>query len=350
MGLHATDLGDLDLGTLRDLGRMKLTDLMSSLQHHKTIKAMTAPGRIKTFGGGKEFQFNLQYQTSGTARSVGLGYTAVTNIRDTTAQGNHPFRHGTFNYSFEDRELLFNRGGAEIFDVLDTRRRSAFADWVEHEELKVWRCPASSDVDSPHGIPYWVVKNNTVGFNGGAPSGYTTVGGINPSTGVGGKWKNYSGQYTAITEADLVDKMETAMDLTKFEPLTDQGPSDYNTGDKYVLFCNQATRQGFKRIAKSFNDSLGFDLDPAAGKVMFRRVGIEWIAKLDEDTTNPVYGINFGVFKTAVLKGDWMHETKIDKNPLQPRMKSVHVDCTRNYYTYDRRRHFVLATDTTMPS
>ena len=350
MSIHATDVGDLDLGTLRDLGPMKLTDLMSSLQHHKTFKALTAPGRIKTFDSGKEFQWNLQYQTSGTARHVGLGYTAVTNIRDTTAQASHPFRHGTFNWSFEDREVMFNRSPAKIFDLVDTRRKAAAGDWVELEETKAWRCPALADEDSPHGLPYWIVKNNTVGFNGGAPTGYTVVGGLNPSTAVGGRWKNYTGQYTAISEADLVDKLETAMDLTKFEPLSDKGASDYNTGDKYVLFCNQATRQGFKRVAKSFNDNLGFDLDPAAGKVTFRRVSIEWIAKLDEDATNPVYGVNFGVFKTAILKGDWMHETRIEKNPVQPRMKTVHTDCTFNYYTYDRRRHLVLATDTTMPS
>ncbi len=350
MSVHATDIGDLDLATLRDLGPMKLTDVMSDLQHHKTFKALSAPGRIKLFPGGKEFQWNYQYQTSGTARDVGLGYTAVYNIRDTTAQGNHPFRHATFNWSYERREVLMNSGASQIFDLVDTRRRSAFADWVEHEELKVWRCPGSSDTDSPHGIPYWVVKNNTVGFNGVAPSGYTNVGGLNPSTALAGRHKNYTGQYTAITESDLVDKMETAMDKTRFEPLSDKGPSDYNTGDKYLLFVNQATRQGFKRVAKSFNDNLGFDLDPAAGKVTFRRIPIEWIAHLDEDTTNPVYGINVGVFRCAVLKGDWMHETRIDVNPHQPTMKSVVYDCTRNYFTYDRRRHFVLATDTTMPS
>lgn len=346
-GTFATDIGDLDLGTLRDLGPMRLTDLMSSLQHHKTFKNLTK--KTKTFSGGKEFQWNIQYQTSGTARSVGLGYTAVANIRDTTAQASHPFRHGTYNYSFEDRELLMNRGPAMIFDLIKTRRRSAAADWVEFQETKAWRVPSSSS-DDPHGIPYWIVKNNTVGFNGTVPSGYTTVGGLNPSTAVGGKWKNYTGQYTAITEADLVDKLETAMDMTGFEPLTDQGPDDYNTGDSYALYVNQTTRQGLKRVAKSFNDNLGFDLDPANGRVMFRRVPIEWIAKLDEDTTNPVYGINFGVFKTAILKGDWMHETRIEVNPHQPRMKTVHTDCTFNYFTWDRRRHFVLATDTSMPA
>jgi len=98
------------------------------------------------------------------------------------------------------------------------------------------------------------------------------------------------------------------------------------------------------------NDNLGFDLDPANGKVMFRRTRIDWIPQLDEDTTVPFYGINWGKMKLAVMKGWLMRPTRIEIVPNQHTVTAVHEDSSINPYTTDRRGHFVLATGTTMPS
>lgn len=343
--LQAADVPDLVTATLRDLGRGKWTDLTSDTQEFHVMKKFMKGNKIVTFDEGYEFQWNVKTDDNRSARSVGLAATDVVDIRDTMTTGNHPFRHLTCNYGFELREPAFNRGKSAIFNLVESRRIDARVSMVKLAELQMWRVPTSTSTDI-HGIPYWVVKNNTEGFNGGAPSGYSTVGGLSPTTYT--RWKNYTGQYTAVSADDLVLKLDTAMDKTGFMPPVDMPV--YNTGDAYEIYTTQGARQTMKQLAMAQNDNLGFDLDPAHGRVMFRRVPIQWIAQLDEDTTDPFYGINWGEFKLAVLKGWFMRPTRIENQPNQHTVTVVHEDSTVNPFTRNRRRHFVLATDTTMPS
>ena len=61
----------------------------------------------------------------------------------------------------------------------------------------------SSDVVTPRGLFYWIVKNSgTPGFNGGIPSGFTDVGGLSPTTYP--RWKNWTGQYVNIVMKTVV--------------------------------------------------------------------------------------------------------------------------------------------------
>lgn len=345
--LQAADIPDLVTATLRDLGRTKWTDLSGDLQEYATVQMFMQKDRIKTFDSGYEFQWNLKIDDNRSARFVGLAATDVVDIRDTMIQGNHPFRHITCNYAFDMREPAFNRGEAAIFDLIKSRKIDAEIAKFKKLETAFWRVPASTS-DDIHGIPYWVVKNNTTGFNGGAPSGYTTVGNINPSTGANGRWKNYTAQYVQITVSDLILKLDTAMDKCVFMPPV-QMPQ-YAAKTNWSIYTTQTARQSMKQLAMAQNDNLGFDLDPANGKVMFRRTAITWIPQLDEDTTNPFYGIPWGKMKLAILKGWLMRPTRIEIVPGQHTVTAVHEDTTLNPFMYDRRGAFVLATDTAMPS
>ncbi len=105
-----------------------------------------------------------------------------------------------------------------------------------------------------------------------------------------------------------------------------------------------------KYLLESQNDNLGMDVDSMDGKPVFRRTPITWIPQLDNDTTNPVYGINWGEFHTAGLRQWWLKETQIPIQPNQHTVSSTHTDCTFQWLTRDRRRHFVLATNTTTPT
>ena len=339
-GQQAADIGDLVTSTLRDLGPGKWTDLSYDLQGYHTVKRLMKGNRIKTFDSGYEFQWQVMVASTSSARSVGLGAEDVVNIQDTMISGNHPFRHQTFNFAFEEREPAFNRGKAEIYDLVASRRHKARVDYMKLIEDQAWSNPASTS-DDIHGIPYWIVKaSGTPSFQGGAASGYTTVGGINPTTYT--QWKNWTGQYTLVTAEDLVVKLDDAMDYTAWMPPVD-GPS-YNTGDQYEMYTTQSVRGSLKRIAMDQNDDLGFDLDPAYGQVMFRRTPIVWIPQIlgGGDTTNPIYGVNWGVMKWAVLRGWWMKQAPEAVVGDQHTVRVVHTDCTCNLFTMDRRRHFVL--------
>lgn len=348
MGLHAGDIGDLVSSTLRDLGRGKWTDLTSDIQEHHAMKRLMSKRRMEVFDSGYEFQWNVMTGHNNSARFVPLAYTAAVNITDNLIQGNHPFRHVTHNWGIERREIAFNRAGPNrILDLVKVRRKAAMISLVEKLETAFWQCPAAGDEETPHGIAYWIVKTATAnttndGFNGGAPSGYTTVGGINPTTYT--RWRNWASPYTNVEKSDFVAALDKAMDLTTFTPPVDM--PTYNDGDDYELLTTRSVRKSLKDIAEDQNDNLGFDMDPAHGKVRFRRTPITWVKALDSDTDAPLYGINWGSFFVATLRGEWMVDTSFDKLPSQPTMSAVHTDSTFNFATRDRRRNFVLSTGT----
>ncbi len=352
--LQGTDISDLVQSVINDKGPLKMTDVMSNYQNTIFLKRMVKKGKMDfDSGGGTEFEFNLITDQNNSARGVGLYYQANVNPNNVMTSGKMGWRHSTFNWGIERREIAMNGTARRVYDLIKVRRVTALASNVIYMEQTGWRSPATTNLVDFMGIPYWIVKSNTAvttndGFNGLVPSGYTLVGNLNPST-LAPKWSNYAAQYTSITKDDLIRKLERASDYTDFMPLVDDVPS-YNTGDDYGYYTTYSVRQTMKEILESQNDNLGFDLDPANGKLVYRRSPITWVKELDQDTTGPVYGINWGVFKFKGLRGEWMHETSIPVHSNQPTVAATHTDSTLNTYCTDRRRNFVLATDTTMPA
>ena len=132
-------------------------------------------------------------------------------------------------------------------------------------------------------------------------------------------------------------------------PLVDDIPQ-YNTGDDYAYYTNYAVTSQLEEVLESQNENLGTDIAPMDGKVVFRRATITPVIELDNDTTNPIYGINWGVLKFKALRGEWMRETVVPVVGGQHNLATTFTDCTLQSYCTDRRRLFVLATNTTMPS
>ncbi len=352
--LQGTDVADLVSTTLNNLGRMKMTDVISTYQNTIFFKRLAKKSKMN-FDGGTECEFNLITDQNNSARPVGLYYQSQVNPTNVMAKGKMPWRHVTWNWGIDGREISMNSSPNKIVDLIKTRRISAQASGVIFFEARGWRCPAVTDTDNFMGIPYWIVKSATAtttnnGFNGGVPSGYTTVANIDPTAvGITPKWNNYTDAYTQVSTDDLIPKLWDASDYTDFAPIVDDIPT-YNLGDDYGYYTTHSVRKQMKQILQAQNDDLGFDLDPTANKLTFRRSPVTWVKELDQDTTNPVYGINWGVFHLMGLKGWWMKETKIDVHSNQPTVSATHTDSTINTYCTDRRRNFVISNGTTMPA
>lgn len=349
--IQATDIADLVATTLNELGELKFTDLMSDYQFTIALKRVMKKNKM-TFDAGPLIAFNVITDDNDSARFVGMWEVDQVNATNVMTTGSVPWRHVTWNWAIERREVAMNRSPRKIVDLTKTRRIAAFGAAIRIFERHLWRFPASTNVTEPYGIPYWVVKSNTAnttndGFNGTAQSGYTTVGGINPSTYT--RWRNYATQYTLVTKDDLITKMRHASTFTDFQPYVDNMPV-YNTGDDCQYYCNYNTYASFVEILEASNDNLGMDVAPMEGKVLFMRTPLTYVKELNLDTTNPVYGINWGEFKTMGLRGEWMHETSLPIQPGQHTVSATHTDCTFNMICRNRRRQFVLATDTTMPA
>lgn len=345
MPLLASQLSDLVAMTQKDLGRPNFTEISSDLQNHTAMRTLLKKNRV-VLTGGTGVEWNVMVNHANSASNVGLGASDNVNIVDTMVKANADWRNTTANYAFIGQEIDMNRDPARIVDLVKERRIACMISLSELMEDNFWGPPvAVDDTVTPWGVNTWIVKNATEGFYGGAPSGYTTIG-LNPTTYP--RWKNWTGNYTAVTKDDLVRKLRKASRFTNFKPPVEGIPT-FHTGDMYAYYSNYAVISGLEEILEAQNDNLGNDIASMDGKVLFRRGPVEWVPKLEADTTNPIYGINWGSFKTYVLQGWWLKETNVPIYPGQHTISAHFLDCTYQWIVKNRRCHFVLATGTTYP-
>ena len=351
--LQSSGIADLVAMTLPQLGKLKFTDLMSNYQNTIALKRIMKKKKM-TFESGSAIDFNVIIDTNHSAKMVGIGEVDEVNIPNVMTKGEVPWRHTTWNWAHDRRILAMNREPSRIVDLLQTQRIAAFGDAVILFEVQLWQVPAVTDLVSAYGVPYYVVKNNTAatqannnGFNGGAPSGYTTVANLNPTTLA--RWQNYSTQYTLLTKDDFVRKARRMLYYIDFMPLVDEVPT-YDTGDDMGLYLNYATLASIEELLESQNDNLGDDVASMDGKAKLRRSDLTAVRQLDLDTTNPLYALNWGEFFAMGLRGEWMYETVIPVVPGQHTVSQTHTDCSWNMISRNRRRLGVIQTDVTMPA
>lgn len=344
--LTATQLNDLVQTTLRDLGKPKFTEIATDLQRHTAMKNLLKKNRV-VLQSGYGVQWDVMVNHAQSAANVGLGATDNVNIVDTMVQATADWRNTTANYAIIGQEISMNREPARIVNLIQERRIACMIAVAEIMEANFWGPPVvSTDSITPWGVNMWIVKNATEGFNGGAPSGYTTIG-LNPTTYP--RWQNWTAQYTSVTRDDFIRKCRKAATFTDFQPPVDGIPTP-NTGDSYGFYTNYGVIGPLEEALESQNEDLGPDVASQDGRTLFRRVPVMWVPKLEADTTNPFYGINWGWFKTYILEGWWLKETHVPVYPLQHTISAHFLDCTYQWITKNRRNHFVIATGTTYPS
>jgi hypothetical protein len=345
MALQATQLADLVATTQKNLGKPNFTEIATDLQKHTAMSNLLKKNRI-VLTSGYGIQWDVMVNHSGSAANVGLGASDNVTIVDTMVQAAADWRNTTANYAIIGQEIDMNREPARIVDLVRERRIACMISMAELMESNFWGPPvASGDSTTPWGVNTWIVKNASEGFNGGAPSGYTSIG-LNPTTYP--RWKNWTAQYTAVAKDDLIRKLRKAATFTNFMPPVENIPT-FNTGNNWAYYSNYSVIGAMEEILESQNENLGPDVASMDGKVIFRRSPLEWVPKLEADSTNPVYGINWGELKTYVLSGWWMKETNVPIYPGQHTVSAHFMDCTYQIITKNRRCHFVVATGTTYP-
>lgn len=224
-------------------------------------------------------------------------------------------------YTIERRELLMNSSKKKVFNLMKSGRISALLGLAKLIEDQLWQYPTAANTKDIWGVRYWVVKNATEGFNGAAASGFTNVGGINPSTVT--NWKNYSGAYSSVaddgTSTDAIQMLRLMQLKINFKAPVIAKDAQWSPS-KRRMFVNADTLLKMENVAKSNNESLGFDISPLSGKATYNRNPIEYVPYLDNDTiacdgtttitkANPIYMIDESAFGMYVLSGDKMRES-----------------------------------------
>lgn len=332
--LHAQDIADMLLSTLKDLGRLKFQQIAQNLQDYEVVPKLFKKERV-TFSSGFGIQKDLLTKLTDSASHVGLHHVDTVNISDVLDQMNITWVHATNNWSHEVREKLMNKSPAKIVDQIQARRKSAQISMVELMENAFFGTPDAGNSLIPFGLKYWIVKNATTGFNGGAATGFTTVAGIDLS--LVPKFKNYTTQYTDVSADDLIKKLRTMVRKVGFQSPVSIPDFRRGRGQRFRIYLNEGTISDMEDLAVAQNDRLGRDLAPMDDVTSFKRNALVWVPKLDADSTNPLYFVDLSVFYPVVLKGDYFRET-VKMAPNQHNTVVVHTDLTYNYICVDRRR------------
>lgn len=342
--LTALDIQDLVAATLRDLGPLRFQQIAQNLQYYEVFSKWFKKDKV-VFDSGVGIQRTLMNKLDArSAKHVGLLDTDQVNIPDVIDQLQIPWRHAQTSWALiYQTDILMNRGKALIFNVIKPRRAASLLGLVEELEERAWgEAPSASDKLLPYSIQYWLVENATAGFNGGLPSGHTSVAGVDLTDSP--TFKNYTDLYTDVTKDDLIKKMRTGHRKIRFKsPVTVQ---DYRggVGERYRIYVNESTISDFEDVGESQNENLGRDVASMDGTITFRRHPVIWVPKLDERTDNPVYMVDHSTFYPVCLKGDYLRESEATKAPNQHNVYQVFIDLTYNYLCVDRRRNAVFTT------
>jgi hypothetical protein len=338
--LTATDIQDLVVGTLYDLGRLKFQQIAQDLQDYEVFSHWFRSDKV-AFDSGIGIQRTLMTKVTNVAKHVGLMEEDEVDIPNLLEQMQVNWRHCNTSWAFIYQEALMNRGRAMVLNIIEPRRANALLSLVGELEDRGWTCPtSSSDKKYPMGLTYWVVQNATEGFNGGAPSGHTTVAGIDVSEVT--TFKNWTNTYTTVNKADLIKKMRTAHRKVRFKSPINLKDYREGRGDRYRIYMNEETISNFEDEAEKQNDNLGRDVAQLDNSTVFRNHPVIWIPKLDEETNNPIYMIDHSSFYPVCLKGDYLRESQASRAPKQHNVFQFFVDLTYNYICVDRRRQAVF--------
>lgn len=342
-GLTDTAIIDLAKSTLDDFGPPKFTQVAQAFVDYEAVNRILRRDRVQ-FDSGKKISRRLMVNHSGAARHVGLYSKDNVIIGDVLAEIDVPWKHTMTYWGWERREFLMNRGRAAIVKLMESRRADGMLALIELLEAAVWSKPDdSNDTDPPFGIPYWLVKNTSEGFNGGDPSGFSSGAGNLQHA----NWKNWTFAYTTVDKADCIKKMRKAYRNIGFKSPMNIPDFRNGRGNRYRVYVNETTIAAFEDVGEAQNENLGRDLAPMDDSMAFRRNPIVWVPYLDSDTTHPIYMLDFASFFPFFLRGDWMRETEPEKVFDSHNSFVVFIDLTWNLICVDRRRnavgHYVAA-------
>jgi hypothetical protein len=330
--------------TLPLLKRVKWTDL--ALEYQDYISSDLIDDKKVVEEGGETIKFQVKTKNTGTARNTGMYAQDITKVEDLTISAKVPWAMQTANFSYDIYEDLFQSDRETIIKELTLRDHAAMSDLAELNEENLWTAPTGTSDTRPMGIPFWVQKSIATpdgGFNGGNPSGFTAgAAGIDATEYP--RWKNWAFQYTSITAEDLVKKIKKSLAYTSFKPPVPHPELGFGKAE-YNIFTTYAVQEALERLAETRNDNLGSDVARFIGRVTVGGVPIRWVPYLTaNDSTNPLYGINWKVFRPFVKKGATMRRNPPKIGARQHTVREVHIDNWMNYICYNRRNCWVGST------
>lgn len=345
MALTPDQVDDFVNTTLALFKKHKWTDI--SLEHQEYVSAQLVDEKKVVERGGSQISFRVKVKNTGNARNTGLYAQDVTAVEDVVQPGNVPWAKQTTNFSYDIDEDLFQSDRETIIREMKIRDHDAMSDMAELNEENLWSQPSSTSDTRPMGIPFWIKKDATTtvagGFNGGNPTNFSAgAAGISSTTYP--RWRNWTFGYTNVTTDDLIKKVKKSLAFTNFMAPVPHPELAFGKAE-YCIYTTYRVQEPLERLAESRNDNLGKDLAKYLNTVVIGGTPVKWVPYLESnDTTDPLYGVNWKSFRPFVKKGCNMRRNKPKEAARQHTVREVHIDNWMNYICFNRRLCFVGST------
>lgn len=328
--------------TLSKFKKHQWTDL--SLENQNYVSAEFINDKSVQEAGGKDITFKLKTRNTGNARNSGMYAQDRTRVEDVSVEASVGWAMQTTSWAYDIYEDLFQSDGETIIRALVMREHDALTDLAELQEENFWSAPTDPTDKRPFGLPFWMQKDPTTtpdgAFNGGNPSGFP-AGCAGLSSADYPRWRNWTFGYEAPTVDDLVRKIKLAIAFTNFQAPVPHPELGFGK-PQYTMFTTYRVTEPLERLAESRNDNLGKDLARFQNSVTIGGVPLRWVSFLENnDTTDPLYGVNWKVFRPFVKKGAHMRRNPPKQGARQHSVREIHVDNWMNYICYNRRALFV---------
>ena len=342
MGIAFSQIDDAVMETQqRFIKQGSFLDLQHDLTDHVAVREIWK-GRKTKFSGGRDWRFEAQIDHNHTARAVGLYEQDSSNVTDNMANGKVEPRHVNAYYVYDQREPDFQAGGRGIVDLVKARYAAMIGSFYETLEDFLWGKPDDdSDLKTPYGIAYWITRSATEGFYGGNPAGFTS-GRAGISTGTVPRWANWTAQYNAVSKTDLVRKMRRAHRKSQFKsPLSHAQPKVGGMGNG--IYTSDPVIGLMEEILEDQNMNLGNELASKDGRTMFKGSPVTYVPKLDDDSGDPVYMLDWSWLAIGCMEGWENNLSKPMPVPGHHTVRRVDLDCSLNMICTNLRRQAVLS-------
>ena len=349
--LSDSQILDLANGTLKRMDAPRFSQIATRLQVYEVLSRWLKKDKV-VISSGIGMSDQLMVRTGGSARHAPISAADDVRIVDLMAKIEVPWAHLRANWGFYRQELLMNRGKELVYKILSPREGGAMIDIADALEVGAWRAALPGDVAMPLGVPFWVVKSATAGFNGGNPAGFSTCGGIDASAVA--NHRNYTFSFSAYSRSDLFKKWATAHRLTRWQSPVNIPDCRSGNGSRYRYYANTVTVGNIEEYADTRNDNLGWDVAGESvksdrssdvgyfdGIITYKRHPIVHVPQLDADTSEPIYGLDHDSFRTTILEGDNLRRS--DAMILLPNHNAlgVFIDLSYQFACLERRNQMV---------
>ena len=331
-------ISDLVASTLSHHRRKKWIDISQVLTRYVGQEQLFRNKRVLE-DGGDQVDWTVQVSTTTTARATSLFSEDLTEVKDLIATASIPWVMQTVNWTYDENEKVFNKGYAQLVDYLNIREHAAETSLIVLLENQLWGVgPISGSTDDPpaRSIPWWIPQSATKGFYGIGATGWTTdKAGINPTANAA--WRNWTDTYSQVTRDDFVQALRDMAYETNFMP-----PHDYaelGKGNPDLTYCTTyGVTEKLDRLTEGRNDNLGVDFGKYQGKTMYQGAPFIPVPHLTKNTSNnPIYQLDWNVFRPVVQKGINMKRTRPIRSAKGHTMWTVHKDHSQQYILYNPR-------------